>query len=164
MSPSSIVESLNPEKVAYWYFRLNGFFQIENFVVHPPGHGGQRTDADLLAVRFPFRAERLIDDPNNTMADDEQGLALSDDRIDVVMVEVKCNQRCKLNGPCDTRRDRQNVDRVLAAIGCVPRDQIEQTAADIYRVGVHVGHQGSAFDWSLWASIVARTYGRIIPM
>jgi hypothetical protein len=33
-----------PEKVAYWYFRLNGFFQIENFVVHPATSDSQRTD------------------------------------------------------------------------------------------------------------------------
>ena len=31
---------LDPEKVAYWYFRLNGFLQIENFVVHPERRGG----------------------------------------------------------------------------------------------------------------------------
>ena len=64
-------DRLDPEKVAYWYFRLNGFLQIENFVVHPERRGGQRTDADLLAVRFPYRAERLFDDPNDIMADDE---------------------------------------------------------------------------------------------
>ena len=50
--------TLQPEKVAYWYFRLNGYLQIENFVIHPGRRGGQRTDADLLAVRFPHRAER----------------------------------------------------------------------------------------------------------
>ena len=27
-------ERLKPEKVAYWYLRLNGFLQIENFVLH----------------------------------------------------------------------------------------------------------------------------------
>lgn len=58
-----VVDRLDPEKVAYWYFRLNGYFQIENFVVHPERRGAQRTDADLLAVRFPYRAERLFDDP-----------------------------------------------------------------------------------------------------
>jgi hypothetical protein len=41
-------EPLDAEKVAYWYFRLNGFLQIENFVVHPRGRGGQRTDATCL--------------------------------------------------------------------------------------------------------------------
>jgi hypothetical protein len=129
------------EKVAYWYFRLNGFFQIENLIVHPVRRGGQRTDADVLAVRFPHRAERLFDDPNDIMADDEERLALSRDRIDVVLEEVKTNQPCTLNGPW-TRQDRQNVHRVLAAVGCLPADQIEEAAADIYRLGVHVSRLG----------------------
>jgi hypothetical protein len=137
----SAADYLDPEKVAYWYFRLNGFFQIENFVVHPARRGGQRTDADLLAVRFPHRAERLFDDPNDIMADDEQMLALSGNRIDVVIAEVKTNQPCALNGPW-TQEDRQNVHRVLAAIGCLPPDHIEQAAADIYRAGVHVSKLG----------------------
>lgn len=127
---------LNAEKVAYWYFRLNGFFQIENFVVHPGRYGAQRTDADLLAVRFPFRAERLFDDPDDIMADDMKGLALSDDLIDVVIAEVKTNQPCRLNGPW-TRQDRQNVHRVLAAIGCLPQEAINIAAENIYRTGIH---------------------------
>ena len=134
-------ERLDPEKVAYWYFRLNGFLQIENFVVHPERRGGQRTDADLLGVRFPHRAERLFDDPNDIMADDEQRLALSRDQIDVVIAEVKTNQPCTLNGPW-TRKDRQNAHRVLAAIGCFSPGHIERAAADIYRVGVHVSKLG----------------------
>jgi hypothetical protein len=131
-----VVEHLDPEKVAYWYFRLNGFFEIENFVVHPERRGGQRTDADLLAVRFPFRAERLFDDPNDIMADDVQQLALSGDLIDIVIAEVKINQPCALNGPW-TRQDRQNVHRVVAAIGCLSPDRIEVAATDIYRAGFH---------------------------
>jgi hypothetical protein len=34
-----VADRLDPEKVAYGYFRLNGFLQIENFVVHPERHG-----------------------------------------------------------------------------------------------------------------------------
>lgn len=139
--PNSPVDGLDSEKVAYWYFRLNGFFQIENFVVHPERRGSQRTDADLLAVRFPYRRERLFDDQNDIMADDERSLALSRDQIDVAIVEVKTNQPCTLNGPW-TRQDRQNVHRVLAAIGCLRPDHIEQAAADIYRAGVHVSRFG----------------------
>ena len=75
------------------------------------------------------------------MADDEQRLALSRDRIDVVIAEVKKNQPCTLNGPW-TRQDDQNVHRVLAAIGCLPPNQIEQAAADIYRAGLHVSDLG----------------------
>jgi hypothetical protein len=132
----AIADVLDPEKVAYWYFRLNGFFQIENFVVHPTSQGSQRTDADLLAVRFPFRTERLFDDPNDVMVDDTKGLALSSDLIDIVIAEVKTNQPCTLNGPW-TRSDRQNVHRVLAAIGCLPTHRIESAAADIYGMGFH---------------------------
>ena len=139
MKKGLVPERLDPEKVAYWYFRLNGFFQIENFVVHPARRGSQRTDADLLAVRFPHRAERLFDDPNNIMADDEQSLALSREMIDVLLIEIKANQPCALNGPW-TRQDDQNVHRVLAAIGCVPPQEIEQAAADIYRTGFHEGN------------------------
>ncbi len=131
-APAQAIKSLTPEKVAYWYFRLNGFLQIENFVVHPERRGGQRTDADLLAVRFPFRAERLFDNPDDIMADDEQGLALSRELIDIVIAEVKTNQPCTLNGPW-TQQDRQNVHRVLAAIGCLPHNQIDAAAADIYQ-------------------------------
>ena len=136
--PWAMVDRLDPEKVAYWYFRLNGFLQIENFVIHPDRRGGQRTDADLLAVRFPFRAERLFDDPNDIMADDVRQLALSRDLIDIVIAEVKTNQPCTLNGPW-TRQDRRNIHRVLAAIGCVPPDRIETAAADMYRAGFHCG-------------------------
>ncbi len=68
--------------MAYWYFRLNGLFQIENFVLHPGRRGGQRTDADLLAVRFPNRAEFLYDRPDRPMPDDVARLSLSGKLID----------------------------------------------------------------------------------
>lgn len=126
---------LYPEKVAYWYFRLNGFLQIENFVIHPAGRGGQRTDADLLAVRFPHRSEFMFDH-SDPMRDDVAGLSLSSELIDVVIAEVKTNQPCTLNGPW-TRDDQQNVHRVLAAVGCVPAESIDLAAKDIYRAGVH---------------------------
>jgi hypothetical protein len=135
------VSRLDPEKVAYWYFRLNGFLQIENFVVHPGRRGSQRTDADLLAVRFPHRAEFLFDHRNHPMRDDVTGLSLSDQIIDVVIAEVKTNQPCTLNGPW-TREDQQNVHRVLAAIGCVPANRLAGAAADLYRVGIHTSDSG----------------------
>ena len=102
---------LNPEKVAYWYLRLNGFLQIEDFYVHPGGKGGARTDADLLAVRFPYRAERLYDDPNEIMEDDDKRLALTTSYIDVVIAEVKTGL-CALNGtePSHYRADHYKPD------------------------------------------------------
>ncbi len=124
---------LNPEKVAYWYFRLNGFFQIENFYVHPSIRGGARTDADLLAIRFPYRAEGLFENPPRIMSDDVYNLALNSDRIDVVITEIT-RQKCKLNGPW-TNPEKRNVNRVLAAIGCIPPEHIAEAADAVYQTG-----------------------------
>ena len=99
-------QMLNAEKVAYWYFRLNGFLQFENFVVHPEKRGSQRTDADLVGVRFRHRKEFAFDHPH-PMPDDER-LELSPRFTDVVIVEVKTSQPCTLNGPW-TNPERKNV-------------------------------------------------------
>jgi hypothetical protein len=149
--------ALYPEKVAYWYFRLNGFLQIENFVVHPEGHGAQRTDADLLAVRFPYRAERIFDNPNDVMQDDTQYLSLSHELVDVAIVEVKTNRHCTLNGPW-TEENRQNVHRVLAALGCLPQDRIVEAATNIYQLGIH--NSGHGIRIRLVA--VGRTHNRVL--
>jgi hypothetical protein len=51
--------SMNPEQLAYWYFRLNGFVTTVTFGVHPEEGSEQRTDVDVLGVRSPHRAELL---------------------------------------------------------------------------------------------------------
>ena len=57
---------LSSEKIVYWFFRLNGCLTIENFIIHPDFVDQQdvvqRTDADILAVRFPYRKEPYHDD------------------------------------------------------------------------------------------------------
>lgn len=125
---------LDPEKVAYWYFRLNGFFQMESFIVHPEGKGGQRTDADLLGIRFPHRKEMFFDCPDHPMADDTENLALDAELIDVVIIEVKTNQPCTLNGPWSDQK-KENLQRLLAAVGCFPMDQVQEVAQTIYSYG-----------------------------
>jgi len=129
------LSSFNPERVAYWYFRLNGFLQIENFVVHPENRGSQRTDADLLGVRFRHRAERAFDSSNRM--EDDAALDLAPRYDDVVIVEVKTNQPCTLNGPW-TMPERKNVQRVLAAIGCLRRADIPEAADCIYDDGIAI--------------------------
>ncbi len=55
------------ETLAYWYLRLNGFFPLNRFVLHPPG-GGPRAhaaDHDLLAVRPPGVYEDVGGQPND---------------------------------------------------------------------------------------------------
>lgn len=57
------------EEVASFYLKLNGFFILPNFAVHCDYVNEYiRTEADILAVRFPYSIEeinkkRLFDDP-----------------------------------------------------------------------------------------------------
>jgi hypothetical protein len=122
---------INPERLAYWYLRFNGFLTTTNFVVHPEVGRDQRTDVDVLGVRFPHRAE-LLNDP---MEDDPVLIGKWATPL-VVIAEVKTAQ-CALNGPW-RNPDAQNMHRILSAIGIVPRALIENAAAALYQKGVYL--------------------------
>jgi len=50
------------ETLAYWYLRLNGFFPIDNFVLHDDiSGGGSAPDCDLLAIRLCHTKETIGD-------------------------------------------------------------------------------------------------------
>lgn len=110
------------QKVAYWYFRLNGFLTMENFILHPDRKGPARTDADLYGVRFPHRNE--LDMPDDTPFEKETNKPL------FVLVEITCGE-CKLNGPW-TDKDRKNVEYVLEAIGAFPQGVQKRIANAVY--------------------------------
>jgi len=76
--------NIKSEKLAYWYLRLNGFLTIENFIVHPDDRGCQRTDVDILGVRFPNRSELFY----YPMEDDNRLLSLSNKTL-FILAEVK---------------------------------------------------------------------------
>ena len=120
--------NMKSEHLGYWYLRLNGFFTFNNFIVHPESGMEQRTDIDILGVRFPFRAE-IVDDP---MIDDEP-FNLETKRPYFAITEVKGN-RCKLNGPWRNKED-QNMQRVLRAVGMFNEDQIQIVADSLYSLG-----------------------------
>ena len=119
---------MNAERLAYWYFRLNGFFTFENFIVHPDQGRDQRTDADILAVRFEHREENR----DRPMVDDSR-VADSNKFANFIIAEVKTST-CKLNGPW-TRPENENMQRVVRAMGCVPDESVASACACLYRNG-----------------------------
>lgn len=121
-------EHSKPDRLAYWYLRLNGYLVWENFVVHPDTGSNQRTDADIVGVRFKHREDTL-----DRRLEDDPAIVCDDKFVDVVITEVKRSQ-CALNGPW-TRREDRNVDRVLKALGCFHPGQIEEAARHIYERG-----------------------------
>jgi hypothetical protein len=123
--------SLSSEMIAYWYLRINGFLTVTNFVVHPDMGSNQRTDVDILAARFPYRSELLI----NPMKDDIK-LIPSDGKITIVLVEVK-KGLCNLNGPW-TDPKKYNMDRVMKAIGAFSDNEYEISALSLYERGFYI--------------------------
>lgn len=78
-----------PERIAYWYLRLNGFFVIENFVHHAVSGERRAADLDLLAVRLPHAVERISGVAlSNDAWWSNNGLNLERDRL-AVITQVK---------------------------------------------------------------------------
>ncbi|MBV9469450.1 MAG: hypothetical protein JO316_20600 [Abitibacteriaceae bacterium] len=121
---------IQAEQLAYWYFRLNGFLNIPNFVVHPDTGSEQRTDVDLLGVRFPYRSELLLD----PMRDDEIFRRVRE-KTYIVLAEVKAGV-CSLNGPW-TNPSRQNMQRVLRAVGALPAQEVDLASSALYQNGLY---------------------------
>ena len=123
------------EQLAYWYLRLNGFLMIENFILHDEAGGPQRTDIDLIALRFPHRREGLrgYDECVKWMEDDLRFLKKPNPFV--AFVEVTIGQ-CKLNGPW-TNSKKRNLPRALRAFGAVPEHEIDQVSESLYTTGRH---------------------------
>ena len=47
------------EELVYWYFRFNGFFLLNNFVLHREGERKYCSDNDILAIRHPHVFEEV---------------------------------------------------------------------------------------------------------
>jgi hypothetical protein len=121
--------NVKSESLAYWYFRLNGCLTIPNFVVHPDRGREQRTDVDVIAVRFPHRSELQ-------MMQDDPIIASDRNRIRIILAEVKTSN-CNLNGPW-TDPLRRNMQRVIRAIGTFQRDLTDAVAGKLYEKGIYV--------------------------
>lgn len=134
------MKTISPEKIAYWFFRLNGCLTIVNFIVHPDliqqdELRSQRTDVDILAVRFPYRCELFTS--GQPMQD--HGVFDSRGLIDLVIAEVK-HGPCRLNGPW-TRLPDQNIHRVLYAVGAFDKAHVPAVAESLYRHGYYSNEQ-----------------------
>jgi hypothetical protein len=110
-------------KIAYWYFRLNGFLGIENFVLHPEGRDeSQRTEADFCGVRFQYRCELNMEDD----------APFKDRRKSKIIVIAEITKAaCKLNEAW-TNPNKENIQYVLSAIGASPHDANDAVAKSLY--------------------------------
>lgn len=121
---------IKSEQLAYWYLRFNGFLTIPNFVVHPDRGSNQATDVDILAVRFPYRGENLA----NPMQDEEYFASIKE-KLYIAIAEVKSTV-CDLNRPW-TDPKRQNMLRIIRALGAFPEAESNLVSKSLYKHGVY---------------------------
>lgn len=117
------------EHVASWYFRLNGFLSIPCFVVHPDVvRRFPMTEADLIAVRFPYSTEVIA---GRSMIDDHilTGLATAPQTL-FLLVEVKTDL-CNINGPWSDP-GQGNMQRVIRRLGFAEPSGAEVIAQSMY--------------------------------
>jgi len=115
------------EELAQWYFRLNGFWTLPNFVLHPNRPGSQRTDVDIIGIRFPHRRELSSD-----AIDDE--LFAQQRRPYLLLAEVKSSY-VALNKAW-TDESRENIQAILRAVGIFETQRVEEVACALYSCGI----------------------------
>lgn len=132
---------IDSEKLAYWYFRLNGFLTIQNFVVHPNSGSQQRTEIDIIAARFPYRVE--LPKNENPMQDDKC-LILKPKKIRIILAEVK-KGICKLNSAW-TNPDKGNMQQIMSALGAIDRETLKLASDKLCKDGYY---EDEKFSFSL---------------
>jgi len=108
------------EEIAYWYYRLNHFFILQNFVMHQVeerGHKRVSAEMDVLAIKPPYATESIPTDPHYELKPDPDLISLiglSPENFDeftiYVMAEVTSGgseQRSKF----DSSRVKYNLKR-----------------------------------------------------
>lgn len=110
--------------VTSWYFRLNGFFTITDFVLHSSirSEPGQRTDADLVGIRFPDRRELDFKDDKH----------FADLKIPVLAIVEVTKGVCKINGPW-SKKEKKNINYLLESLGLFDPKDLEKIAEALYK-------------------------------
>jgi hypothetical protein len=149
------------EEVAEWYFRLNGFFLIPGFIVHPDTPKPYaRTEADLLGIRLKdssegvwrSRTDRFRENTNRSSMEDDQ-ILINPTKVGTVkkhliaMVEVK-SSTCDINGPWSDGAAhgddilKSNMARALARVGFGNNSTVAAAAKSMYE---NLRYEGSDF-------------------
>lgn len=137
------MESFNSdsaERFAKWYLRFNGFFIVENFIVHAGDDStrisknviGNHTETDLLAIRHRFSKEIT---GKLEIQNDPKIINAKDTLIDFVIVEVKTGNQNKPNKVW-TQKKLPVVEYILRFAGFMEtEDEIKKVANELAEKG-----------------------------
>ena len=115
------------EKIAYWFFRLNGCLNLTNFLVHHERKDREGTEVDVLGVRFPYRNELAL---SGRSMDDHEIFTEREQKIDIIVADATTGD-CKVNDSW-IKPEKLNMERILFALGIFPKKRAEAIAVKLY--------------------------------
>lgn len=123
------------EELAYWYFRLNGFIPMSDFVLHRVEREGDEaipsSDCDLLAIRFPHVFEDVGGQPDDWDGEFLTELGFTGSEVLAAFVQVK-------TGRCQDREIRTyfdtHLDKMVLRMGRWTAPKARQIAVQLRTV------------------------------
>lgn len=119
--------TLNAEDIAYWYLRLNGFLCLRNFLVHGDRRGEDRTEIDVVGVRFQYRREHL----SKPMPDDDW----IEHAQRTIVVFCDANKGAYDFNRAWSNQRRRIMESFLALVGVIPDKLWDRVARELYDNG-----------------------------
>ena len=121
------------EELVEWYLRLNGYFIIPNYILHPlMPSGSQRTEIDLLGVRFPYQSEVVCNSDGKRLPMENDTKLIDNQFVDCLIVSVKgAESEAEVNRAI---KDFQNLKDVIKRFGFVESEkEITDVAEELSR-------------------------------
>lgn len=122
------------ELLTKWYLRFNGYFTVDNFIIHAAndpgrisnGTIGNYSDIDVLGIRMPFHFERTgeLEIKNDNRLD-------CIDKIDIVIAECKTGNQNSVN-KIWTGKNVQAAEYLIRFCGIFKEDyEIKRSATSL---------------------------------
>ncbi len=119
------------DRIASWFFRLNGFTIIETHALHPDESGPQRAGFDLAGVRFHNRSQLVA--PGAAPLDDFHEFARIRDKTQIILAEIKAGATPPTLDRAWLDPERGTTRRLLSALGPIRPSKVEQAVAGLSR-------------------------------
>jgi hypothetical protein len=125
------MNSTKAEILAKWYLRLNGYFTVDNFIVHNPdnisdGVISNTTETDVLAIRHKHSKEIA---GQLQIANDEVLIDGLDSTLDFVIAEVKTGGEDKPN-KIWRNKNKNAISYIVRFAGFIESEEQIQTITD----------------------------------
>jgi hypothetical protein len=129
---------ISTEKLAYWYFRLNGFLGNNNFIIHKKlGQPEHATEVDYLGVRFVHRKELYDHRSKDWMKDDCESELFKNfnpnkRRAYICLAEVK-EGKARINR--SQAKDPEVLRQLFLSLGCIAGRNISGIVRRLQKYG-----------------------------